>query len=975
MNKKQEKLKVRTIVTQPDLNDGVWDAEHKGLYSKDGKRFLRYERPKNLKGGDPDTFQLKSGVEVICEKAFSKYYSPLTAFVIPESVVAIGDEAFQQMKLPQYGSITITKGLKYIGHHIFGNTHGILNVIFEEGITDIDIANVLSFPAALTVYLPSTLKSIGDGGFGGYEVSHIYLAEGSKHFCIEDGVLYDYAKTILLRCPVTKRGVLKIPESVNTIAPHALQLCGWPDAIGAEPELKLSVILPNSLLTIKKAAFRASWLESIYIPSSVSIIEDSSFDWPVNLKIEVASDNSHYEVRNHLLIDKKEKKVLYGYGDVIDIPNDIKMIADNALGHFQSKSIVIPEGVSHIGRWNFNLNKLSQIRLSSSLQHITRESFWGSNFAELPTIIVPSGMGDVFKEKLYGDDYDIRSYIKEIEKNLIISEDGRTVLGVYDTSITSIEIPFGIEIIGERAFDGCWLLREVVLPESVKQIERWAFSRCKYLRKINLPMQLTEIEQGSFDKCEFLESIDIPKTVKCIGSFAFSGCKSLRRITLPQGLTSIGDRAFSDCDSLRKIIIPGSIKSLGNWAFWYCKGLKDIVLNEGLEEMDGAFPGCISVKSINLPNSLKGIEGYSLNDFEKLKEIRLSEDNPHFRFIDGVLYSRDLRKIIRVMSYHEGTFIVPKSVRVIGCLAFDGCKRISKVVIPDTVKTIERMGFHDCTSLKEVILPQNLKKIDSHCFAGCIQLSHISIPDSVREIDWCGFRGCDAMKTIHLPDSLKAIGANIFPFSLKTITVSPTCRNFTTIDGILYNKDVTELVAFPKNSETTHFVVPDSVKKLGSEAFWYCEKLKSIKLPDGLAEIGNGSFSYCRSLMSISLPDGIKTIPDAAFDSCKSLRNVKLPSHLQKLGEKAFFLCSSLSSITLPKSLMRIKEFSIPDTIREIHVPFRDPQKVAQRFYSLRYYGWNTESEVKLFVPKGTKTKYLENGFWADWLTIEEEKD
>jgi len=194
MNKEQEKLKARTIVTQLDLDEGVWDAEHKGLYSKDGKRFLCYERPKNLKGADPDTFQLKSGVEVICEKAFEKYYSPLTSFVIPESVVAIGDEAFQQMKLPQYGSITITKGLKYIGHHIFGNTHGILDVVFEEGITDIDIANVLSFPAALTVYLPSTLKSIGDGGFGGMELSHIYLAEGNKHFCIENGVLYDYAK-------------------------------------------------------------------------------------------------------------------------------------------------------------------------------------------------------------------------------------------------------------------------------------------------------------------------------------------------------------------------------------------------------------------------------------------------------------------------------------------------------------------------------------------------------------------------------------------------------------------------------------------------------------------------------------------------------------------------------------------------------------------------------------------------------------
>lgn len=87
-----------TKVTQQDLDEGVWDAERKGLYSKDGKRFLRYVRPKSLEWGVPDTFQLKSGVEIICERAFEQYHSPLTSFVIPDSVVAIGTEAFQQMR-------------------------------------------------------------------------------------------------------------------------------------------------------------------------------------------------------------------------------------------------------------------------------------------------------------------------------------------------------------------------------------------------------------------------------------------------------------------------------------------------------------------------------------------------------------------------------------------------------------------------------------------------------------------------------------------------------------------------------------------------------------------------------------------------------------------------------------------------------------------------------------------------------------
>ncbi len=404
-----------TKVTQQDLDEGVWDAEHKGLYSKDGKRFLQYIRPQNLELGEPDTFQLKSGVEVICEKAFDQYPTYLTSFVIPDSVVAIGTEAFQQMRMPQHANITFTNGLKYVGHNIFGNVHGVFNIVLEEGITEIDLASILDFPAALTVYLPSTLESIGKEGFGGGEVSHIYVAERNKHFCIKDDVLYDYAKTTLLRCPVTKRGELKIPEGVTTIASYAFQLSGYQDAIDAEPEPKLSVILPNSLTKIEMSAFRASWIESLFIPSNVSKIADSAFEWPVSLAIQVASDNAYYEVRNNLLIDKKEKKVLYGFGDSIEIPNDIKTIANNALGHLKLKSLVIPEGVTRIGVWNFNLNTALHISLPSTLQRITRSSFWGSsNNPQEVTIQVPFGMGNIFKKKIYDFyDYDITQFIKE----------------------------------------------------------------------------------------------------------------------------------------------------------------------------------------------------------------------------------------------------------------------------------------------------------------------------------------------------------------------------------------------------------------------------------------------------------------------------------------------------------------------------------------------------------------------------------
>ena len=947
--KKIEQLKKLTIATQQDLDEGVWDVEHKGLYSKDGKRFLKYKRPQSLTHGVPDTFQLKPGTEAICEKAFSGCFSPLTSFVIPESVVAIGDEAFQEMKLPQYGRITITKGLKYIGHDIFGNTHGILDVVFEEGITEIDLANVLNFPAALTVYLPSTLQNIGEGGFGGMEVSHIFIAEGNKHFCVENGVLYDYAKTTLLRCPVTKRGELKIPEGVTTIAPHALQLCGWPDAIDAEPEPNLSVILPNSLTTIKKSAFRASWLKTLFIPSNVSVIEDSSFEWPVSLAIEIASDNDHYEVRNHLLIDKKEKKVIYGFGDVTEIPNDIKLIADNALGHLQLKSIVIPEGVCHMGIWNLNLNTLLHISLPSTLQHISRESFWGSNYAENPIIVVPSGMKEVFKEILDGDDYDISSYIKEIEGNLIISNDGKAVLGVHDNSITSLEIPFGIEIIEESAFEGCWLLREVVLPQTVKQIKGWAFHGCKYLHSINLPFGLKKIERYTFYDCKFLESVNIP-----------------------YGVEEIEEGAFSWCESLKSIKIPGSVKELNKHdIFSVCKSLQKVELEEGVEKLVGTFWMCTSVKTFIIPGSLKVLDGYVFTHMTAIKKVILPKGDSNFVLIDGVLYTKDMKCLIRyfpALHKNDTTFVVPKSVKSIDVSAFWGCRHLEQVVIPDNVTSIGRWAFEECKKLKRIVLPKKLKVLEQLTFRNCKSLSEVIMPSSLEVIEFLTFSGCDSLQSIYIPKSVKTIN-DAFCHALREFVVSPDNKHFAAIDGVLYDKKITKLIEMPRGRRIVSFTIPESVKFIGGNAFRCYDTLKHVDFPRGLKRIGPSAFWRCNSLLEADLPDGINYISEEAFQDCKALTTVKLPNGLKSIGDNAFRGCDKLSSITLPPSVYYIGTVALPFKLKELHVSYKDLKKACPNYYPMP----DNEENTILYVPKGTKEMYENNETFGDFLNIVEE--
>ena len=171
-------------------------------------------------------------------------------------------------------------------------------------------------------------------------------------------------------------------------------------------------------------------------------------------------------------------------------------------------------------------------------------------------------------------------------------------------SLTQINIPDSVTTIRTNTFNNCYSLTQINIPDSVTSIETSAFQNCYSLTQINIPDSVTSIGASAFQACRSLTQINIPDSITSIGASAFGGCYSLTQINIPDRVTYIGNSAFQSCYSLTQINIPDSITSIGANAFGGCTTLCDI-LNESKSALvnTNVFNGLLSTYRIYVPRS------------------------------------------------------------------------------------------------------------------------------------------------------------------------------------------------------------------------------------------------------------------------------------------------------------------------------------------------------------------------------------
>ena len=341
-------------------------------------------------------------------------------------------------------------------------------------------------------------------------------------------------------------------------------------------------------------------------------------------------------------------------------------------------------------------------------------------------------------------------------------------------------------------------------------------------------------------------------------------------LTVPSSIAGykvvgIGEAAFAQGE-FTSVTLPNTLTTIGDKAFYMCRNLEKITLPDSVTSIgDYAFYYCDHIKSLKIPDGITEISEYMLYACLGLEQLTLPKDL--YEICDYGLYA---------------------------------CESLKTIDIPDSVVGIANYAMYDCIGLTELELPSSLRALGAYSLYKCKNLKTVKIPADVTSVGDGSFLDCT---------------------SIEKFSVASGNDTYCTKDGILYSKDMTELVCFPRGRKDESFSVPVGVTKISGEALSRT-KIKTLKLPSTLREIGDYAFAEM-PIESIDLPAKLTTIGGDVFCKCTSLKEIRIPDTVTEIGSEAFNECSALEKVTLSSSLTTLGDFAFSACVRlsEIALP------------------------------------------------------
>ena len=410
--------------------------------------------------------------------------------------------------------------------------------------------------------------------------------------------------------------------------------------------------------------------------------------------------------------------------------------------------------------------------------------------------------------------------------------------------------------------------------------------------------------------------------------------ENVEEIYIEEGITDISRFAFSEYKNLKKVTIPSSVKIIGALSFENCTSLENIVIPDGVVEIDSdAFHHCSALKTVYIGKDVTEINSMAFTLCESLESFTVSENNSVYSSENGVLFNKDKTKLIQYpIGNKNKSYTVPNGVKIIGAESFMKAKSLENISLPDSVIQINGNPFggtafmNNEANWKDNVLYLNDKYLIGVGFDGEIS-GEYAVKEGTKVIAGFAFARCD-ITSITIPASVVSVGETALRCpNLSEIIVDEDNPYLKSVDNVLFNKDMTEIIFYPPKKPETTYEIPSGVTKIAPHAFLN-RNLNKIVIPEGVTEIGDWAFAACAFISDVNFPDSLETIGKVAFRGTK-LESAKFGSNLKNIGDSAFHQCTNLTSVEFSEGIEKIGENSfsyctqveniaLPESIKEI---------------------------------------------------------
>ena len=891
-------------------------------------------------------------------------------------VKTIGSGAFYGCDI--LANLELSDTLTAIEESTFCYCTSLINIVIPDSVTTIGDNSFKDCTELETVTIGKGCTSVTVSAFtADFNLVKFDVSEDNESYMSVDGVLYNKEKTAVVCYPKSLSGEYVIPDTVTSIEKAAFENCNKLTKVtigsGVETVNPYAFNKCNSLATVvfknsdtvnKKICERAFYycgsLTEVDFGNAVTSIGDYAFtvcskikslEFPDSLtSIGQFAFSPYTNGTRGTYKESNLESVKFGTG--------LKTIGNYAFYDDRKISkLEFTDKLTSIGSYAFYDNlALEELNLSGDNVSIGDNAF--NNCNKLKTVNLKSGIKSI-------GSYAFRDC----------------------TVLDDIKLCPEVETIGAYAFYNCGNLQSIAIPDNVTKIDNNTFENCSSLKSVSIGKNCTTISATAFNNATKLEKINvsadnekyssvdgallnkektsiilypksksgefvIPDTVTSIADRAFSSCPNLTKITIGANVESVGAYAFSDCSALSDVVFKDSTiekKVIDDYAFYNCQALSNVDFGNAVTSI-GKFAFTIdkSLESIEFPDSLESIGYGAFSTYtyghrssyvaSSLKSVKFGSglksiaDYAFFenRALNTVKFTGVALTSIGHQSFYNTAITeldLSGADASIGMSAFCNCNSLETVKLSG-VKTIGSDSFYNCRKLTSVELSENLTTIGSVAFQSCVALKNIDIPNKVTKLNDDTFANCTSLKNVSIGSGCTSISSEAFcnANAIEKITVAEDNKNFTVVDGVLYNKDMTTLVLYPKN-RSGEFAVPDTVTSIADYAFDNAPKLTKVTIGENVKSVGTGAFRNCDSLATVIFKDSDtvqKTIGDNAFNNCPVLTTVDFGNAVKSIGNYAFYSCRSLNKLDFSKSSVKTigsYAFTVCKSLESIEFP------------------------------------------------------